>query len=139
MREKFIEWLRQLLIRTILPLRKRREEFLSKFRFSIVFRIGFHYLQAFMMYGFMFLMAFVVLFIYSECRARMEQAGAYMESLRGQEEIDTRHLKGYFDGLGATVQILEEPMGQIVYDNTGEEVQRKYYFKIVSYVWNEIR
>lgn len=137
MREKFIEWLRQLLIRTILPLRKRREEFLSKFRFSIVFRIGFHYLQAFMMYGFMFLMAFVVLFIYSECRARMEQAGAYMESLRGQEEIDTRHLKGYFDGLGATVQILEEPMGQIVYDNTGEEVQRKYYFKIVSYVWEE--
>jgi len=137
MREKFIEWLRQLLIRTILPLRKRREEFLSKFRFSIVFRIGFHYLQAFMMYGFLFLMAFVVLFIYSECHARMEQAGTYMETLRGQEEIDTRHLKGYFDGLGATVQILEGPTGQLVYDNTGEEVGRRYFFKIVSYVWEE--
>lgn len=43
MEHKIIEWIRRILIKTILPFRKRKEKFLSQFRFSIEFRISFQY------------------------------------------------------------------------------------------------
>ena len=77
MKERAIEALRQLLIRTVLPFRKKREQFLSKFRFSIVFRIGLNYTKLFLIYGILFLMAFIVLFIVVEAHSKMKLASAY--------------------------------------------------------------
>lgn len=44
MKDKLIEWIRQKLIKIVLPFRKRRMVLLSKFHFSMGFRISFHYL-----------------------------------------------------------------------------------------------
>lgn len=77
MKERIIEWIRQLLIRTVLPFRRHREEFLSKFRFSIVFRIGLNYLRLFLIYGCLFLLAFVLVFLVVESNSRMKLAAGY--------------------------------------------------------------
>jgi len=48
------EKLRLLLAKIILPFRKKREEFLGNFRFSIAFRISFQYLKLLLIGGFYF-------------------------------------------------------------------------------------
>lgn len=64
MRNKFIEWIRQVLIKTVLPLRKKKSELLSKFRFSIAFRITVNYAKLFLLYGAIFLFAFSLLYLF---------------------------------------------------------------------------
>lgn len=137
MKERIIEWIRQLLIRTVLPFRRHREKFLSKFRFSIVFRIGLNYLRLFLIYGFLFLLAFVLVFVVVESNSRMKLAAGYMEDARAMGMLDPQHVDGYFDGLGMTLRIMAEPGGQVVYDNTGEESSRSYFLHWVSYVRKE--
>ena len=134
MKERAIEALRQLLIRTVLPFRKKREQFLSKFRFSIVFRIGLNYTKLFLIYGILFLMAFIVLFILVEAHSKMKLASAYMEETKKIGALDVSHSDGYFDGLGVTLQIRKIGNGQSVYDNTGEESSRAYLFQWISYI-----
>ncbi|ROR21756.1 signal transduction histidine kinase [Mobilisporobacter senegalensis] len=63
MNHKIIELIRQILIKTILPLRKKREEFLSNFRFSIVFRISLNYFRLLIFYGALFMVLFSLLFL----------------------------------------------------------------------------
>ena len=137
MKERAIEALRQLLIRTVLPFRKKREQFLSKFRFSIVFRIGLNYTKLFLIYGILFLMAFIVLFILVEAHSKMKLASAYMEETKKIGALDVSHSDGYFDGLGVTLQIRKIGNGQSVYDNTGEESSRAYLFQWISYIREE--
>ncbi len=98
MKERAIEALRQLLIRTVLPFRKKREQFLS------VFRIGLNYTKLFLIYGILFLMAFIVLFILVEAHSKMKLASAYMEETKKIGALDVSHSDGYFDGLGVTLR-----------------------------------
>ena len=137
MKERAVEAIRQFLIRTVLPFRKKREQFLSKFRFSIVFRIGLNYTRLFLIYGILFLLAFVVLFIFVEASSKMKLASAYMEDTKKIGVLDAQHLDGYFDGLGVTLQIREIGNGQSIYDNTGEESSRTYLFHWISYIREE--
>lgn len=62
MNNKKVEWIRQLLIKTVLPIEKKKEEFLSNIRFSIGFRISLHYLLLFALNGIVFLGIIVALF-----------------------------------------------------------------------------
>ena len=51
MKEKIINGIRQLLIKTVLPIREKKEEYLSKIRLSMEFRITIHYFFLFMILG----------------------------------------------------------------------------------------
>lgn len=51
MREKIISGIRQILIKTVLPIREKKEEYLSKIRLSMEFRITIHYFFLFMIVG----------------------------------------------------------------------------------------
>lgn len=62
MRETCIEFIRKILIKTVLPMRKRREKFLSKFHFSIGFRISFHYFMLLTLLGVFIFVPLMVLF-----------------------------------------------------------------------------
>lgn len=137
MRERFVEGVRQLLIRTVLPFRKKREEFLSKFRFSIVFRIGLIYLRMFMTYGVLFLLAFVIFFVLSESNGKMKQVTEYLEEAKETGELKAEHLSGYLDGLDMTVRITDKGGNTVFYDNTGEEASERYFLRWVSYQWEE--
>lgn len=60
---KLIEVIRWVLIKTVLPIRKKKEKFLSQFRFSIVFRIALNYLALLVTNSFFILIIFVILFL----------------------------------------------------------------------------
>lgn len=62
------ESIRQLLIKIILPLRRKREELLGKFRFSIAFRISLHYLKLLIINGVLFMAVFSLLYYGAEWR-----------------------------------------------------------------------
>lgn len=137
MKDKLIEWIRQLLIKTVLPFRRKKEQILSKFRFSIVFRIGLNYLRLFVIYGALFLLAFIGIFVLVEGRAKIGLSRQYLETAKAEGELDLNHVDGYFDGLGVTVRITDESGKSVQFDNTGEEAGRTYLFKWISYLRKE--
>ena len=63
MKERMIEGIRQLLIKTVLPFRKKKEEFLSKLRLSLTFRIAVNYAKLFIINGIILALLFGLLFI----------------------------------------------------------------------------
>lgn len=63
MKDRVVEWIRQLLIKTVIPFRKRKAIFLSKFRFSMSFRITFHFFWLLILIGAIILMP-VIWFVY---------------------------------------------------------------------------
>jgi len=66
MNNKFLEVIRGILRKTILPIRRKREEWLSKLRLSMAIRISIAYLKLLLQYGILFMLGFFLIFIYSE-------------------------------------------------------------------------
>ncbi|WP_313134689.1 sensor histidine kinase [Anaerocolumna sp.] len=66
MKNRLVEAIRQLLIKIILPLRKKKENFLGQFRFSIEFRISLQYLKLLLINGAIFMAAISLLYYFSE-------------------------------------------------------------------------
>lgn len=65
-KNKFVEIIRKILRKIVLPIRKQKEEFLSKFRFSMAFRISLTYLKLLLTHGILFMAAFFILYMYTE-------------------------------------------------------------------------
>ncbi|HAB60460.1 MAG TPA: hypothetical protein DCE48_07120, partial [Lachnospiraceae bacterium] len=63
MRSKIVEWIRKLLIRTVLPLRKRMGLFFSQFYFSIAFRISLNYLRLLIINSVVFCFLFIGVYL----------------------------------------------------------------------------
>ena len=68
MKNRLVEAIRQLLIKIILPLRKKKETFLGQFRFSIEFRISLQYLKLLLINGVIFMAAISLLYYLAEWR-----------------------------------------------------------------------
>lgn len=66
MYEKLLEAVRGILRKVILPIRKKREEWLSNFRLSMAFRISLAYLRLLLTHGVLFIIGFFLIFMYSE-------------------------------------------------------------------------
>jgi signal transduction histidine kinase len=66
MKNRLVEAIRQLLIKIILPLRKKKENFLGQFRFSIEFRISLQYLKLLLINGAIFMVAISLLYYFAE-------------------------------------------------------------------------
>ena len=60
---KLIETIRKILVKTVLPIRKKKREILSKFRFSIQFRIALNYMKLFIINSVIVVLLFVFTFI----------------------------------------------------------------------------
>lgn len=63
MKERLVEGIRQLLIRTVLPVRKKKEEFLGKLRLSLTFRTAINYSKLFVIFGIIILLIFGLIFM----------------------------------------------------------------------------
>ena len=68
MKNRLVEAIRQLLIKIILPLRKKKEAFLGQFRFSIEFLISLQYLKLLLINGVIFMAAISLLYYLAEWR-----------------------------------------------------------------------
>lgn len=68
MKDRLIEFIRQLLIKTVLPIKRKEDQFLSQFHFSIAFRIAINYVRLFVMYGTIFFIIVVGVYLRVETR-----------------------------------------------------------------------
>ena len=64
--DNFLETIRIILVKIILPIRKKREEFLSNFRLSIMFRISMGYLKLLITHGLLLMFGIFLIFMYAE-------------------------------------------------------------------------
>lgn len=66
MQYKLLETVRNILRKIILPIRKKKEEWLSNFRLSMAFRISMAYLKLLITHGLLFMIVFFLIYMYSE-------------------------------------------------------------------------
>lgn len=82
MNYKILETVRQILRKIILPLRKKKEEWLGNFRFSILFRISLQYVKLLVISGAIFMVGFSTLYYVSEWRGCEQKAEDIIESFK---------------------------------------------------------
>lgn len=94
-----VEWIRSFLIKTIIPIKKKRTELLSKLRFSIAFRITMNYVKLFFLYGFIFLFAFCLIYLFERAYNYENKLAHYLEVVADhglqEESITTLKSCGY--------------------------------------------
>lgn len=89
MKSKIVEWIRQILIKTILPFRRRREEFLSQFRFSIEFRISLKYFKLLVINGALLFGALITIVFWLQLHAN-EKLGLEIQNRIEQGEVELK-------------------------------------------------
>lgn len=126
MKNKLVFLIRKILIRTVLPLRKRKEDFLSKFRFSIVFRISLNYLKLMVVYGILYLFLFSIFFLGVETNqyinigkeiAEGYQSGLYALQLPSITVNQNVNYMNPYKNEGLTMMIMEDETNTIYYND----------------------
>ena len=132
MKEKF----RQILIRIILPIRKRREEWMGNFRFSIAFRISLHYLKLLLINGIVFMAVFSLLYYGAEWRSSEKKAQAIIERIQNPQikELTTEMINPYYiQGISLKIvnnRTKEEIYRDTLFDVSGErKILKRIYYK----------
>lgn len=97
MYDKFLDIIRRILIKIILPFRKKREQFLSNFRLSIAFRISISYLKLLLTHGVLFMAGFFLLYMFTEKEDFDQMANEIVmavEDTHGADIINPYYLQG---------------------------------------------
>lgn len=104
--DNFLESLRKVLVKIILPIRKKREEILSNFRLSILFRISMGYLKLLLTHGILLAISIFIIYMYTEKKDYSEMAGDIIASI---EEADASvYINPYFmQGLSMVIENVE--------------------------------
>lgn len=114
MKTKLLEAIRKVLRKIILPIRKKREEWLSNFRLSMAFRISMAYLKLLLTHGVLFMAGICLLYMYSEKVNFSRMAGDIVASIT--EEGQTEIVNPYY-GQGLSLEIYSKATGREVYDD----------------------
>jgi len=114
MKNKFLEVIRNILRKTILPIRKKREDWLSNFRLSMAFRISLAYLKLLMTHGLLFMIGFFLLYMYSEKVNYDHMAGDIISSI--MEEGGTSCVNPYYMQ-GLTMKIVGKESNNEIYND----------------------
>ncbi|MGB8452799.1 MAG: HAMP domain-containing sensor histidine kinase [Anaerocolumna sp.] len=85
MKFNFKEDIRQLLIKVVLPFRRKKEEWLGNFRFSIAFRISLHYLKLLIINGAVFVVVFSMLYYGAEWKSCNKEAQNIVELIKNSD------------------------------------------------------
>lgn len=153
MRHKFVEGVRRILIKTVLPLRKKLDELLRQFFLSISFRIAFYYVRLFIVFGVLFFVAVYALYMGVEVSRYNSWSDTIMESLEsGQVSLEheafnnineeyLRYLKKMYEisvnpyeSKGINIKIYNKSNGQIQYNDIENDVEEdKSLFNKLSY------
>lgn len=119
------EDIRQLLIKIVLPFRRKKEEWLGNFRFSIAFRISLHYLKLLIINGAVFVIIFSMLYYGAEWKSCNKKAQNIVRIIQNSDIASlSRDINPYFiDGI--TLKITNSTNAVIyndmVEDFTGEK------------------
>jgi len=116
-----LELIRSILRRIILPIRKRREEWLSSFRLSIAFRISISYFKLLLTHGVLFLAGFVFIYMFSEKADYDRMALAVTEEIRQEGHLG---FSNPYAEQGLFVRIEDENANILLYNDIDERTDR---------------
>ncbi len=122
MKLNFKENIRQFLIKVVLPFRRKKEEWLGNFRFSIAFRISLHYLKLLIINGAIFVAVFSLLYYGAEWKSCNEKADNIMELIQesGLTSLRKETVNPYLiDGI--TLKIINNNTGSEIYNDMTED------------------
>lgn len=135
MKNKIKEDLRQLLIKLILPFRRKKEEWMGNFRFSIAFRISLHYLKLLIINGVLFMGAFSFLYYGAEWRSSEKKAQAIIEHIQDSQHnnlIATAINPYYIQGI--SLKVVEKETNRVIYsDLINDIIKEKKAFNRIYY------
>ena len=132
MKNNMVEWIQKILRKIVLPIRRKKAEFLSKFRFSIAFRITVNYAKLFLLYGIMFLFGFAFIYL-------VERGYRYEELVNRYFEIEQHHKVlseieiTYFQNRGYEIEIRDSNQNLIFSNITLKLNSKNLVFDKVYY------
>lgn len=118
MKYNFKEKFRQLLIKIVLPIRRKREKWLGNFRFSIAFRISLHYLKLLVINGAVFVAVFTLLYYGAEWRSYSNKAQHITEMIQSSDmySLSREAVNPYYvDGI--TLKITHDKRDTPIYND----------------------
>lgn len=128
MKDKFVEGLRQFLLKTWVPLQKRKDAWLGRLRLSMSFRINLNYLKLMVINGVIFMAVFVVLYMNVQAETYQDHAEELVVELQtGSMPLDD--ISNPFAEEGVRVCILEQDSGNVIYDDMDFEVKGFLFLK----------
>lgn len=129
MRKRLLEIIRTLLRRTVLPFRRKKEEWLSNFRLSMVFRISVSYFRLLVLYGIVFMFGFFLIYMYTEKDNYDDMADRLVKAYTGRssEGIINPY---YLEGLSVKITQVEsqEEMYNDIVRSSDLDYQYSIYF-----------
>lgn len=121
--DNFLESVRKLLVRVILPIRKKRVEFMSNFRLSIMFRVSLGYLKLLLTHGILFGIGIFLIYMYTEKEDYSVMADDIIASFReaeGSVYINPYYMQGLSMKIEQT-DTKEEVYNDIAYRPTSDK------------------
>ncbi|QHQ60271.1 two-component sensor histidine kinase [Anaerocolumna sedimenticola] len=132
------ESIRQLLIKIVLPFRRKKEEWLGKFRFSIAFRISLHYLKLLIINGAVFAIIFSMLYYGAEWRNYNKKADRIMENFKNNGKSQNNKILNPYIIDGFTLKIINKDTKSVIYNDTGKDYSGdKKIFGYITYQRND--
>ncbi len=113
-----MEFLRQVLRKIILPFRRKKEELLGKFRFSIAFRISLHYLKLLLINYIIFMGVFSLLYYAAELRNSKDKAQEIIAHLQNTQvnNLKTENINPY-NIQGISLKIVDKNQNAQIYSD----------------------
>lgn len=99
MKDKILEWVRQSLLKTVVPLKRKVDIALSNFHFSIAFRIAFYYVRLFTFYGIVFFVIVYAVYIKVQSAQYEEYANERVETFASKAVELNNPYKDYQIGI----------------------------------------
>lgn len=121
--DRLVERIRKILIKTVLPLRKKKKEFLSKFRFSIQFRIALNYMKLFIINSAIIVLLFVFAFIMVCNNNHNREIDEIVEGMEKGEITKENHDRVY-ENSDIRMRV-EDFDGNVVYDDIDYDAYNK--------------
>lgn len=116
MKDKIAGFIRKVLLNTVVPFKKKRDDFLGNIRLSITIRIALNYLKLMLLNGVMFFFVFQILYINTEKSSYADLAEQIVVSLEARGQNIGYEVNPYTDR-GLNVKIYEVHTNREVYND----------------------
>lgn len=121
-----VEWIRKLLIRTVLPLRKRKELFFSQFYFSIAFRISLNYLRLLIINSVVFCFLFVGVYLGISAYDNNTLQKQLIHDLENEEiSISDFEEKNPYYVQGLSLKIVNNDTQEVVFNDIEHSIEKR--------------
>ncbi len=114
MKIKPLELLRFVLRKTVLPIRKKREAWLSTFRLSMAFRISMAYLKLMLTHGILLMLGFFVIYMYS---VQQDYEQISKDFITHTKESNYTGIENPYYSRGFSMMVRDKETGSIIYSD----------------------